>query len=91
MVQTMGGLYPDLYGQQLRLYFKLQISCLSSSHGLANRLRFTHYFQVSASDIIFAPGFFGIITKFGWQRVGILTQEEDLFTVVSPWPWVLGQ
>lgn len=63
-------------------HFLLQISCLSSSTSLANRALFSHHFQVSASEILLASGFYGIIRAFGWGRIAIITQDENLFTVV---------
>lgn len=42
-----------------------------------------YYFQLLADEVGMARGFLGIIRRFGWKRVGIITQNENLFTVVS--------
>ena len=61
----------------------MQISCVSSSHELSNRVKFPLYFQVLASEAIIAGGFYGIVREFGWRKVAIITQNENLFTVVK--------
>ena len=63
--------------------FHLQVSCASSSAELSNRTRFRNYFQLLPTDADLAYGFFGIITRFKWNRVAIILQEERLFQVVS--------
>ena len=63
------------------LYY-LQISCVSASKTLSNRNRFRSYFQLLATENTLAGGFFGIIRKYGWQKIGIITQNENLFTQV---------
>ena len=45
-------------------------------------MKFPTHFQISASEINLAYGFYGIIRAFGWRNVGIITQDENLFTVV---------
>ena len=30
-----------------------------------------------------APAFFGVIRQYRWRRVGLIVQNENLFTVVS--------
>ena len=41
-----------------------------------------YYFQLVATEVLIAQGFYGIIKKFGWRRVGIIVQDENLFTAV---------
>ena len=41
-----------------------------------------YYFQLLASEDESANGFYKIISNFGWRRVGIITQNENLFTKV---------
>ena len=60
----------------------MQISCVSSSTELANRVRFRYYFQMLASDADLAPAYFGVIRQYGWKRVELIVQNENLFTVV---------
>ena len=61
----------------------LQLSCVSSSAALSNRIRFPSYFQLLAPDADLADGFLAIIQKFEWKRVAIITQDESLLTVVN--------
>ena len=61
----------------------LQVSCQSASSELADRSRFRYYFQMLATERVLAYGYFGVIREFGWKRVVILEQDENLFTVVS--------
>ena len=64
-------------------YYFLQLSCVSSSAALSNRVHFPNYFQLLAPDSELAGGFFAIIKNFGWKRVALIVQEENLLTVVS--------
>ena len=59
-----------------------QISCVSSSTELANRVRFRYYFQLLPTEASIAPAYFGVIRYYGWKRVGLIVQNENLFTVV---------
>ena len=59
-----------------------QISCVSSSTGLANRVKFRYYFQLVPTEASIAPAYFGVIRYYGWRRVGLIVQNENLFTVV---------
>lgn len=56
---------------------------MSASNELANRERFRYYFQLLAPELNLASGFFQIIRKFEWRQVGIIIQNENLFTVVG--------
>ncbi|CAI8020636.1 Gamma-aminobutyric acid type B receptor subunit 1 [Geodia barretti] len=60
-----------------------QVSCVSSSPDLHNRQRFRYYFQLLSTDAPIAYGFYSIIQYFGWKRVGIITQGENLFIATS--------
>ena len=61
----------------------MQLSCVSSSAALTNRIRYPSYFQLLSPDADLADGFLAIIKHFGWQRVALIVQEENLLTVVS--------
>ena len=61
----------------------LQLSCVSSSAELAKRHLFPNYFQLLAPDDDLADAFLAIIQEFGWTRVAIITQRENLLTVVN--------
>ena len=63
-------------------FFLSQISCVSSSTELADRVRFRYYFQLLSTEVSLAPAYFGVIRQYGWRRVGLIVQNENLFTVV---------
>ena len=65
------------------MYALLQLSCVSSSAALANRIRYPSYFQLLAPDADLANGFLAIIKQFEWRRVALIVQEENLLTVVK--------
>ena len=60
-----------------------QISCVSGSPELSNRVRFRRYFQLLANAARMAHGFYGIIEEYKWRRVALIVQNENLFTTVS--------
>lgn len=61
-----------------------QISCQSSLSELESGCsRFRNYFQLLAADSNLADGFHAVIQRFGWRRIALIVQEENLFTVVS--------
>ena len=50
-------------------------------HSIFPKMR-RYYFQLLATEVRIAQGFFGIISHFGWKRVRIISQDENLFTAV---------
>ena len=50
----------------------------SHSYACNNR----YYFQMLATEVLIAGGFYGIIRNFQWKRVGVISQNENLFTEV---------
>ena len=54
--------------------------CEYTEHSLSF---YRYYFQLLANELQTTLGFLGIIRRFGWKKVGIITQNENLFTVVS--------
>lgn len=61
----------------------LQISYFSESAELSDRRRYKRYFRTNPSGIIEYPAFRSIMSHFGWKRIAILTQDENLFTNVG--------
>ena len=61
----------------------VQLACGSASPELANRGTFRKYFQLIPTDLELVPAFFGIMQFFGWNRVVIIQQEENLFALVT--------
>ena len=45
-------------------------------------LYYRYYFQLLAAESQIAQGFFKIITHYGWKRISLIIQNENLFTVV---------
>ena len=62
--------------------FIFQISYASSSPFLTNRLQFKTYFQMLASEINLAYGYYGLIQQFQWKKVAIIVEQQHIFTVV---------
>ena len=62
----------------------LQISCVSSSTALRDRVRFPSYFQLLSTEETLAFAYYGVIKEFRWRRVALIVQNENLFTVVRP-------
>ena len=72
-----------LYSSLLPFHsISMQISCLASSTELVDRVRFRYYFQLLPTAASIAPAFFGVIRHYGWRRVGLIVQNENIFTVV---------
>ena len=46
-------------------------------------MKFKSYFQLLPTQADIAPAFFGVIQQYGWKRVALIVQNENLFTVVS--------
>jgi gamma-aminobutyric acid type B receptor len=55
-----------------------QLSCVSSSHFLANRQKYRAYFQMLPTDINLVPSIVAICEKYNWRHIGIIQQEENL-------------
>ena len=61
----------------------MQLSCVSSSSELGDRVKYPNHFQLLAPDADLADGFLAIIKQFGWKKVALIVQEENLLTTVS--------
>ena len=59
------------------------MSCVSSSIALGNRVQYPSHFQVLSPDANLANGFFAIIKHFGWRKVALIVQDENVLTTVS--------
>ena len=75
LYNNYGGLYWNIHC--------MQVSCVSSSVALANRVQYPSYFQVLSPDANLADGFLAIIKQFGWRKVALIVQDENLLTVVN--------
>ena len=54
-------------------------------HCLRNRVRYPFYFQLLSTAEMQAFAYYGVITEYGWRRLALIVQNENLFTVVSGW------
>ena len=61
----------------------LKISFGSSSPALSDRHRFPTFFRTHPSAIIHNPTRIQLMQKFGWSRIAILQQTEEVFISVS--------
>ena len=59
-----------------------QISYVSSSPILTNRQLFKTYFQMLASEINLAYGYYGLIQQFRWKKVALIVEQQNLFILV---------
>ena len=50
---------------------------------VSSQLTYRYYFQLLATNVLPAHGFYGIIQHFGWKRIGLIVQDEKLYTAVS--------
>ena len=62
-----------------------QISCVSSSILLSNRTRYRAYFQMLPSEADISAAIYGTIRAYGWGYLAIITQNENILTLVSAW------
>jgi gamma-aminobutyric acid type B receptor len=62
-------------------YNQVQVSCIASSPAFRDRTLFPRYFQLLTTDASQAAAFFSIIQHYGWKRVALIVQDENLFTV----------
>ena len=60
-----------------------QISCISSSIALSNRTRYRAYYQMLPSEADIAIAVVGGIQFYGWRYIAIITQNENILTLVS--------
>ena len=59
-----------------------QITCIATSPTLADDDIYRRYIQLLPPEFESAQGFYSIISYYGWQRVGVILQEADLFEKV---------
>ena len=83
LISCAGKLYSALVAILHDLMFYEQVSCDSASAELENRDKYRKYFQLIPTEMELVPAFFGIMQSFGWNRVIIIQEEENLFTLVT--------
>jgi len=65
------------------VFILLKISPGSSSPRLSNDKIFPLFLRTVSSDAEIAVGITAAMKKFGWSRVALITQSENIFTFVS--------
>ena len=65
------------------MYAFVQVSTTSTSPRLSNEKNFPTFLRPVASDTSIAPGIVKLMKYFEWKHVAIITQEEDIFTLVN--------
>ena len=63
--------------------FVIQISCVSASTELSNRMKYRRYFQLLPPADITSFGYYGIIKAFKWKQVSLIVQNVGSFLSVS--------
>ena len=63
--------------QQITMQLCIMSSAISSSPPLHS-----YYFQLLAVGTGLSRGYLGIIKFFGWKKVAIITQNENVYSVV---------
>ena len=65
-----------------------QISCSTASTELIDRSRFRRYFQLLQTMVDISDIYKGLINHYQWEYVSLITQNENLYTVVSITPFL---
>lgn len=63
----------------VHVFLIMQVSCASSSHKLADRVKYTDYFQMLPSAVNLVPAIVSVCQMYNWAHVAIIGQEENLF------------
>jgi len=50
---------------------------------LSDENNFPTFLRIVPSDTSIAPGIVKLMQHFDWKHIAIITQEEDIFTLVS--------
>ena len=66
----------------------MQISCSTASTALIDRDRFRRYFQLAQTMADISRIYEGLINHYDWRYVSLITQNENLWTVVSSYEHV---
>ena len=60
----------------------IQIATTSTSPRLSDKNSFPTFLRPVPSDTSIAPGIVKLMQHFDWKHIAIITQEEDIFTLV---------
>lgn len=73
-----------------KIFFSLQLCYGASSPALSDRSRFPTLFRTHPSATVHNPTRIKLMQKFGWSRVAILQQAEEVFISVSVYWKLIG-
>ena len=68
---------------QADLCFPLQISPASTSTHLSNDRTFPNFIRTVSSSSEVVDGIIQAMKQYGWSRIALMTQSENIFTFVS--------
>lgn len=69
---------------ELAQYWQLvQISFAATSIPLSDMERFPTFLRTIPSDAMVPQGVISVMKEFGWENIGVITQQEDAFTSVA--------
>ena len=60
-----------------------QISAVSTSPRLSNSETFSSFLRTVSSEAEIVAGIVQAMKQFGWSRIAVITQSENIFTFVS--------
>ena len=66
----------------LVLSFHMQISFAATASSLSDKDSYPFFLRTMASDRSVSLGIVALMKQFNWDRIGIITQQEDAFTGV---------
>ena len=75
--------YTHNHNHAFQWHVFMQVSTTSTSPRLSNQKNFPTFLRPVASDTSIAPGIVKLMQYFEWKHVAIITQEEDIFTLVN--------
>ena len=55
----------------------------SSAVVLSDKERFVNFFRTAPSDASFVPAIVSLLQTYGWTRMVVITQDQNLFTDVG--------
>lgn len=61
----------------------VQLSYSSASPLLSNKAMFERFFRVFPPESYFNPAKYELLRKFNWRKIGTITGNDDIFTLVS--------
>ncbi|ESO83683.1 hypothetical protein LOTGIDRAFT_133032 [Lottia gigantea] len=69
--------------QASHLWNLVQMSYVSLSPSLSDKLRFPFFFRTTAPDVVVNPARIDIFKQFGWSQVSTIHQSFELFSTVT--------